>query len=143
VAGLSERFSLSSLSIGASALCAVHCAALPLLAGASALEHSVIHHPLMEVALIGSAAVIGYGTLGISFRRHGRIAPLLILTAGLAAMIYAHVVLGEGTGTPVAVGGALALIGAQVVNRFCPAPCCAPGGCHSSQESRASEAASA
>src|SRR5262249_53878218 len=82
---------LERFGAGMSLLCATHCAAMPLL---------VVLLPLMgsrlqashwaEFLLIGVAASIGYVTLGMSFRRHGRPFPLLLLTTGLLMVWAGH-----------------------------------------------------
>jgi hypothetical protein len=123
VAGVVSLFKLSNLGAAAAALCAVHCAALPLLAGGTILgEHW--HNPVLEGSLVGVAAVVGYWTLGVGFRRHGRLAPLALLTVGLAILLSSHWLLPHDAGAPAAVLGAALLVAAQFLNRACPAPCC-------------------
>lgn len=122
------RFGVSNLGVAASALCAVHCAALPLIAGASCcVQDSALHSPVVESSLVGVAALIGYATLIPAFRHHRRPLPLGLLTAGLALMVAAHNLVPEGLSLPAALGGSLLLIAAQLVNRRCPAACCAHG----------------
>lgn len=108
----------------ASSLCAIHCLALPLLAGAAFFEHSALHSPAVEAALVGVAAVVGYSTLGAGYRQHRRSLPLALLTLGLLLLALGHTVVPHSLSTATAVVGALLLVAAQLVNRRCPAPCC-------------------
>ena len=129
------RVGFSNVGMAASALCAVHCAALPLLAMAGALNESAphspaLHSPAVEGTLVGVAALVGYGTLIPGFRIHGRALPLLLITGGLALLLGAHTVVPEGMSFAASLTGAALLIGAQLLNRRCPAPCCAAGQPH-------------
>jgi hypothetical protein len=118
--------SLSKVGAGVSLLCAVHCAALPLVAGAAALPGG----HWLELGMVGAAAVIGYATLGSSYFQHRQPLPLSTLTAGLGTLAVAHFLAPEQWETLAAVTGALLLVGAQVLNHRhhrvhqCPAPCC-------------------
>lgn len=122
------RFSAPGVGVATSALCAVHCAALPLLAGAS-VGAPWLHSPWVEGPMVGVAALVGYGTLGSAFRRHGRPGPLVLLTLGLLLILGAHAFVPESLESVAAVAGAALLIGAQVLNRSCPAPCCSGARC--------------
>ena len=122
------RVGFSKVGVAASALCAVHCAALPLVAGAATTVHdSPLHSPMVEGTLIGAAALVGYGTLIAGYRHHRRPIPLVLLTLGLALLLGAHSVLPEQFSIAGSLAGAALLIGAQFLNRRCPAPCCASG----------------
>jgi len=115
------------VGVGLSAACALHCLAVPVLAGASFLSPSWLHAPAAEASIVGSAALIGYITLGMSFRHHRRALPLALLTTGLLLMVLGHVVplpVGE---TATAVAGAALLIAGQLVDRRlrpCLDACC-------------------
>ena len=119
--------SLSKVGVGVSLLCAVHCAALPLVAGAAALPGG----HWLELGMVGAAAVIGYTTLGSSYFQHRRPLPLSTLTAGLGTLAAAHFLAPEDWEAFAAILGALLLVGAQILNHrhhrvhLCPAPCCA------------------
>ena len=116
---------VAKVGTGISLLCAVHCAALPLLAGASSYSHQSPGGAWLEGGLVGAAALIGYLTLGFSFRQHRRPTPLVLLTLGLVTIMLGHSAAPERLESAVAVAGALMLVAAQLVNRRCPAPCCA------------------
>jgi MerC mercury resistance protein len=116
---------LEQIGSGMSLLCAVHCAATPILVSVlPLLGDRLSHSHWVEVSLIGIAASIGYLTLGASFRRHGRLCPLLLLTLGLILVVAGHTVLPESAGTAVAIAGGLTLAGAQLLNRRYPRACC-------------------
>lgn len=110
---------------GLSLACAVHCAALPLLAGALGVGH---HHPgegWLEPALIGSAALVGLFTVGSSYRRHGRPLPLGLLIAGIAVLVAGHSASFPVAESVTGLAGALLLLAAQWTNRRSNPPCCA------------------
>lgn len=130
--GMLRRFpGMARFGTGMAVLCAVHCLALPVLAATlSVSEHAhdtPLAHPLVEGGLLGIAAFIGYATLGHAYFVHRRPAPLLLLTIGLALMVAGHFLAHGPVGLAGTFSGALMLVGAQVVNRRCPAPCCAHG----------------
>jgi prepilin signal peptidase PulO-like enzyme (type II secretory pathway) len=118
---------LERLGTGLSLVCAVHCAATPLLLGALPfLGHQLAEAHWLEAGIIGLAACIGYLTLGFSFQRHRRPLPLLLLTLGLVLLVIGHMVLPHEATTGITLVGALMLAGAQLLNRRYPVGCC-PG----------------
>ena len=135
--GVRESMKLDRVGMGLSALCAVHCAVLPLFAGAS-LFAEALHTPWVEASMIGSAGLIGYFTLGVSYQQHRRRLPLVLLTLGLLLMGMAHTLLPHAWSTPATFAGAALLVLAQVRNRRCPAPCCSSGACDSLAPQRSS-----
>lgn len=116
---------LAGWGAGLSALCAVHCAALPLLAGVSAAPHG--HSPAdlgFETALVGTAGAIGLLTLGPAYCQHRWPVPLALLLAGLLLLATGHAVLSGGPGRAAAVCGACFLVAAQMLNRRRQGACC-------------------
>jgi len=115
---------LERFGAGMSLLCAIHCAAMPVLVVMLPFMGSQLEDShWAEFLLIGVAASIGYVTLGMSFRRHGRPLPLLLLTIGLFMVWAGHAFLPHAIGTAVAVAGGLTLAGAQLLNRRFTGPC--------------------
>jgi hypothetical protein len=109
---------------GLSLLCAIHCAAMPLVLGVLPFLGSRLGEShWLEALLVGAAAVIGYTTLGTSFRRHGQPLPLLSLTLGLALVALGHLAVLHHAQTTVAVMGGLTLAGAQILNRRITGAC--------------------
>lgn len=123
---------LERVGAGMSLLCAIHCAAMPVLVGALPLVGSRMGSShWLEALMIGTAALIGYSTLGMSFRRHRRPAPLAIFTGGLLTVTLAHTLVSHEASTLPAVVGALGLAGAQFLNRRYPTGgCCSCGHEH-------------
>lgn len=125
----------SGVGSGMAVLCAVHCVALPVLAGASCCVHdSPWSSPWVEGSMLGFTAVVGYGTLGSGFRRHRQFLPLVLLTLGFGAMLVSHFKLSGVPATAATLLGALMIVGAQVVNGRCPAVCCSADACHPEME---------
>lgn len=105
-------------AIGASALCLIHCAGLPLLLAALPALSALIHvpesfHVWILAFAVPSAALALFG----GKRRHRRAYPLL---AGLAGLILlatgALLLLGGPWETPVTILGSLCLAFAHVAN---------------------------
>jgi MerC mercury resistance protein len=115
---------LERFGAGASLLCAIHCAATPvLLAVLPFLGSRLAGSHWAEILLIGVAASVGYLTLSLSFRRHRRPLPLCLLTLGLALVGIGHTPPFHQFETIVAVTGGLTLAGAQFLNRRYAGPC--------------------
>lgn len=103
---------LDGLGIALSALCLVHCLALPLLAtGALAWAASERVHAGLTVALC--AVVIAVAVPG--YRRHRRAAVPALLVGGVALLV-AAVVAGEAGETALTAAGSVALVAGHVLN---------------------------
>jgi len=110
---------LDGLGITAATLCAVHCVAgalfvavLPVLGVGALLDER------LEAGFLMSAVVLGLVSLGLGWRRHGRLLPMGWLLTGLFLLLAVRPGLAEGSTIEVlaVVGGAAALIGAHVAN---------------------------
>ena len=76
-----------------SALCAIHCIALPvLLPFASLLVHSV----WLEIGLTASAIIVGGYALRHGFQKHGFRLPSILFGIGMASILFGNWVLTEG-----------------------------------------------
>ena len=86
---MSSKLNLDALGITTSLLCAIHCAALPLLmASLPILGINVIHNPGFEYGMIGLASVIGIAALQHGFRHHHRrLLPILLFSCGMTLLI--------------------------------------------------------
>jgi hypothetical protein len=117
---------LERISMGMSLICAAHCALLPVLVGMLPLLGNPLEQAeSLEGPMVAVAALLGYTTLGSSFCRHRRRSPLVLFSAGLLLMVLARVAFDHEVAEPVVMVGALTLAGAQLLNRRCPAACCA------------------
>lgn len=115
----------SSLSSFMAILCAIHCVALPVLAGTTTIiDAAAWENPWLEGGLLGFTALVGYATLGPTFRRHRQPQPLSVFTLGLSLMLVAHFWLPEAAAPGATVLGALAVVAAQVLNRRNQPVCC-------------------
>lgn len=84
-----RKINWDGLGIFTSLLCAIHCAALPLLVSILPLFGlGFIRHPLFEYGMIGLAFAIGTGALWHGFtRHHHRLMPWLFFVAGMILLI--------------------------------------------------------
>ncbi len=79
---------LDRVGISASLLCAIHCAALPLLIGVlPVVGLGFLMHGVFEAVMIAIAAVVGGWSLGHSYRTHRLRTPLALLFAGIAVLL--------------------------------------------------------
>jgi hypothetical protein len=81
-------FGQSSLDVTgfwASAICAVHCVAVPILLSVSAYSGLVfLKHPTVEYSILTVSSLVGIGSLLPSyFRQHRKLKAILFLIAGL------------------------------------------------------------
>jgi hypothetical protein len=102
-------------------LCAIHCAALPVLAIIAPLVPlGVAQSEALEWTFVIVGLLLGVSSLVPSFTRgHRRLPPLAFFAVGMIALLVARLVL-DGHAqleTPVAVAGALLMAIAHVVNR--------------------------
>ena len=110
---------LDRLAIGLSALCLVHCLALPV---------ALLFVPALEAVVLGTESPFHWVLLGLAlpvsgyalwhgYRHHGYRNPLLLGAAGLLVMLLAVAhVLSERLETPLTVVGVLALLAAHLGN---------------------------
>jgi len=83
---------LDNLGIIASILCAIHCAAIPLLISTLPLWGiAFLNTVWIEIVMIGISLMLGSVSLGLSyFRNHRKIIPLLLLMAGFLLIAVGH-----------------------------------------------------
>ena len=105
-------------AVGASALCLIHCAGLPLLLAALPTLSSLIPIPeSFHVWVLAFAVPTSALALATGWRHHRRAYPLMIGAVGLALLaIGALLLLGGRWETPVTIMGSLCLASAHIAN---------------------------
>lgn len=99
---------LDSIGMTASALCAIHCAVVPLLLTFLPLVGlGFLANPMVEWSMIILALILGVSSIFLSyFRTHKRVLPLLLLLLGFAIIICGHMfITGWVEGVVVPIGG--------------------------------------
>ena len=101
-----------------SLICAVHCAAVPILLSFSSLSSlHFLHNPLIEWTFIGIGVVFVFVSLWPSYRKkHRRARPLLIAAAGFILIAISRLDFGETWETVNTVSGALLVSMAHFIN---------------------------
>ncbi len=111
-----------AIGFTASTLCAIHCAATPLLLTVLPLAGlKFLAHPTIEAAMIVLSVMIGATSMVHGYRKHHRqFTALLILIAGFAIIFAGHFVLPEPYGELAIPSGAGTVAFAHLVNwRLC------------------------
>ncbi|MFD0764312.1 MerC domain-containing protein [Mucilaginibacter lutimaris] len=87
-----KTIKLDNIGMTASTLCAIHCAAVPVLFTSLPLVGlGFLANPLVEWVMITIALVVGVSSIGNSyFKEHHRILPLALLIAGFLIIIIGH-----------------------------------------------------
>ncbi|WP_161596870.1 MerC domain-containing protein [Chitinophaga vietnamensis] len=120
---LPGRMNLDALGIGASLLCAIHCALLPLLMTVlPLLGAAIFENATVEYALLGASFLIGCLALGRGYwRTHRRLLPLLLFAGGFSLLVFGHFMHAGNWIPPVIITvGAVAIITAHLLNlRHC------------------------
>jgi hypothetical protein len=104
------------LGIAASTLCAIHCLAGALIAGAPGVA-SVLFDERIELVLVCAAVLIAAFALGMGFRNHHQTQPLVPAGVALAAFAAARLVHGAAVAeVALSVTGAALLVTAHLMN---------------------------
>ncbi|AWO01308.1 hypothetical protein DLD77_06200 [Chitinophaga alhagiae] len=115
---LFSKWSLDTLGIGASLVCAVHCVALPLLITAlPLLGLEVLENENLEYALLALSFVVGCTALWRGYlKHHRRVAPLVLFAAGFAGLLAGHFLMPENWEPFVIAAGAGLIVWAHLRN---------------------------
>ncbi|NLR64707.1 MerC domain-containing protein [Chitinophaga varians] len=121
-----RRMNLDMIGIGASMICAVHCALLPLVfAALPLLGMEITENTLLEYCLLLFSFGIGVLALGQGYlRHHRRLLPLLLFIAGFALLLAGHFWTAAASWeyTLICIGAG-AIVGAHLLNqrhrRYC------------------------
>jgi hypothetical protein len=106
--------------IAVAALCALHCAALPLLlATAAASGLTWLLEERFEWAFLASSAVIGCASLVPAYRRvHGKTRCLALFGVGIAAIFVGRLALLDLPDTPFVLFGAVLIVASHAANHY-------------------------
>jgi hypothetical protein len=123
-AGNAVYFNLDRAGVAASCACAAHCALTPFFLGLLPLAGVAwLAGEGAEWAFVAATITIGLLSLLPAYaRRHGRVRPLLLFSAGAALLLCARLLLEDDVRLEVAsaVAGALLIASAHVTNlRLC------------------------
>lgn len=120
---------MDSIGFGASMLCAVHCALLPIAASVlPALGGSILATPLLEAGMIALGAVMATLSLSVGYRsHHHRPWALAVAACGFAAIAAGHTLAPEAFESLLTASGAFTVAIAHVINaRLCRRSCARP-----------------
>ncbi|MDF0717480.1 MerC domain-containing protein [Muricauda sp. 334s03] len=106
------------IALTSSLICAIHCAAVPIVLSFSSLSSlHFLHNPLIEWSFIGLGVVFVFVSLWPSYRKaHHRSRPLLIAAIGFGLIALGRLDLNEAWEIINTVGGALMVSVAHFVN---------------------------
>lgn len=115
------RLDLDKAGMTASLICAVHCAAMPLIITLLPLIGlSFLANEWVEWTLIGISAVLGVSSLCLGYRQHRSRRALAMLSVGLALIVIGHIAEKHVTsayGVSLLVLGGCTVASAHFVNR--------------------------
>ena len=88
----SYKINLDRIGITASALCAIHCAALPFLITVLPMwGMGFLANEAVEMTMIAVSLILGIWSLSTAYRKqHHRISPILILITGFSCIAFGH-----------------------------------------------------
>jgi hypothetical protein len=109
---------LDNIGMTASTLCAIHCAAVPLLLTFLPLAGlGFLANPLFEWGMILFALLVGVSSIFLSYvRTHHRLLPLLLLVCGFVLIIMGHVYLKGWLEAVIVPAGGLTIAFAHYIN---------------------------
>jgi hypothetical protein len=97
---------LDQLGMVASLACAIHCAALPLVATLlPLLGLEFLANPTVEMVMIGLSLIIGIWSLTGSYPLHKKRAPMLVLLAGFSFIALGHFLFETAEAVLIPIGG--------------------------------------
>jgi len=116
------KINLDKVGIGASLLCAIHCALLPVLFTTLPLMSiELLENKQVELGFILFSTIVGCCALYIGYiRHHQKTSPLFFFVAGIALLLVAHFLMKGNWETIVKITGATTIIIAHILNwHFC------------------------
>jgi len=112
---------LDRIGFWSSALCALHCTAMPIVLAMQPLFLWFRVSRVVDNTLLGIAATVGLGGCLWSFRRHHDMFPLMLVVAGLTTIGFGR---GLGMRTLVIAGPLLMAYGLWLNRRLCKCSTC-------------------
>ncbi|MBC7473836.1 MAG: MerC domain-containing protein [Candidatus Sericytochromatia bacterium] len=115
---LSSKINLDSLGFSASFLCAIHCAAMPMIITAISMSpFSFLANPLFEISIILLSIFVGLSSLLHGyFKHHKKISPILILLTGFSIIYMGHFIVSDQYESIVTPIGAFSVAFAHIIN---------------------------
>lgn len=111
------NFNLDSIGFSASFICAVHCAALPLiLTFISASDLGFLANPVFEIIMIILSILVGLTSLFPSYKSHKKITPIVFLLIGFFSIFAGHFIVGESMESIVTPIGAFIVAYSHLLN---------------------------
>jgi hypothetical protein len=112
------KVSLDAVGVGASLICAVHCAALPLLFMVLPLTGmKFFHNEFLDFTLIGVSFIVGCLALLRGYRKHHhKISALLLFSVGFPILVLGQFFLKKETSIIVITISAALIITAHLIN---------------------------
>lgn len=117
-----SKINLDKVGIGASLLCAIHCALLPLFFTTLPLMSiEILENEQVELGFILFSLIVGCFALYNGYKRHHlKTLPLFVFVAGIALLLFANFLLEDSRETIVKITGAATIIIAHILNwHFC------------------------
>lgn len=107
-----------ALGAGASFICAIHCALLPILLGAvPLLGFQFFENPYIEYTLLVSSFLIGLVALYRGYTLHHRkITPIILFAVAFPVLVWAHLKLSGIVSYSVIAFAAIFIIAAHIIN---------------------------
>lgn len=119
---MSIKINWHALGIGASVICAIHCAIAPLLLSSLPLFGvNIIENIWIELLLLGAAFVIGITTLWHGYKKHHHSpSPLILFTVGMLCFMLHQLLDTDYSVWMLVLPGVASIVGAHLFNyRLC------------------------
>jgi hypothetical protein len=112
------KISLDAVGIGASLICAIHCALLPLLFMVLPLTGMrFFHNEFLDFTLIGVSCIVGYLALLRGYQKHHhKINALLVFSFGFPMLVFGHFFIKNETSIIVITLSVAIIITAHLIN---------------------------
>ena len=114
------KINLDKVGIGASLLCAIHCALLPILFTTLPLMGvELLENENLELGFISFSLIVGCFALYNGYRKHHHsVLPACVFVAGIAFLLFASFWLEDSMETIVKITGAVFVITAHILNWY-------------------------